>query len=489
METSLTIYNTLTRSKEKFEPLNPPFVGMYVCGPTVYGDAHLGHARPAITFDFIYRYLLHHNFKVRYVRNITDVGHLEGDADAGEDKIGKKARAENIEPMEIVQHYTNRYHSNMDKLNVLRPSIEPHASGHIIEQIETTRRIMEAGYAYEKNGSVYFDIEAYNKKYDYGILSGRKVDELIAYTRELEGQEEKKNSVDFALWKKASPEHLMQWPSPWSNGYPGWHLECTTMGTKYLGEFFDIHGGGLDLQFPHHECEIAQSVAANGKQPVKYWLHNNMVTLNGQKMGKSLGNAVSLDDFFAGSHPLLEQAYDPITIRFFMLQAHYRSPLDFSNEALQAAERGLKKLMTAMRSLEKITPGDKSTSNPADLREKCYTAMDDDFNTPILISHLFEGVRIINSVKDKKESLTANDLHILKKTMHDFVFDILGLKHEAGNENEALIDGLMQTILDIRQQARINKDWPTSDLIRDNLARLNVQVKDSKDGSEWSLEN
>jgi cysteinyl-tRNA synthetase len=350
------------------------------------------------------------------------------------------------------------------------------------------RKILEAGYAYEKNGSVYFDIEAYNKNFDYGILSGRKVDELMAFTRELDGQEEKKNSVDFALWKKATPEHLMRWPSPWSEGYPGWHLECTSMGSKYLGEQFDIHGGGLDLQFPHHECEIAQSVAANGKQPVKYWLHNNMITLNGQKMGKSLGNAVSLEDFFIGDHPLLEQAYDPITIRFFMLQAHYRSPLDFSNEALQAAERGLKKLLTAIRSLDRLTAGTTSSSDIPGLKDKCYEAMNDDFNTPILISHLFEGVRIINSVKDKKETITAGDLEILSKTMHDFTFVILGLKHESGNEQEALIEGLMQTILDIRQKARANKDWPTSDLIRDNLARLNVQVKDTKDGSEWTVE-
>jgi len=463
-------------------------VGMYVCGPTVYGDAHLGHARPAITFDFIYRYLLHTGFKVRYIRNITDVGHLEGDADEGEDKIGKKARLENIEPMEIVQHYINQYHDLMEKLNVLKPSIEPHASGHIIEQIEMVRKIKEAGYAYEKNGSVYFDIEAYNKKHEYGILSGRKIDELMAFTRELEGQEEKKNNFDFALWKKATSEHLMHWPSPWSEGYPGWHLECSTMGTKYLGQQFDIHGGGLDLQFPHHECEIAQSIAANGKPPVKYWLHNNMITLNGQKMGKSLGNAVSLEDFFSGKNELLTQAYDPIAIRFFILQAHYRSPLDFSNEALQGAEKGLKKLMMAVKSMEKLATGEKSTTDITALKNKCYAAMDDDFNTPILISHLFDGVRIINSVKDKKESITPEDLEVLKNTMHDFVFEILGLQFGSGNENEVLINGLMTTILEIRQQARANKDWPTSDLIRDNLANLNVQVKDTKDGAEWSLD-
>lgn len=488
MDTELILYNTLSRTKEKFIPLNSPFVGMYVCGPTVYGDAHLGHARPAITFDVIFRYLQHLGYKVRYVRNITDVGHLEGDADEGEDKIAKKARLENIEPMEIVQHYTNQYHDLMDKLNVQRPSIEPHASGHIIEQIEMIRKIMDTGYAYEVNGSVYFDIEAYSKNENYGILSGRKIDELMAYTRELEGQEEKKNNFDFALWKKATPEHLMHWPSPWSEGYPGWHLECSTMGTKYLGEYFDIHGGGLDLQFPHHECEIAQSVAANGKQPVKYWLHNNMITLNGKKMGKSLGNAVSLEDFFRGSHELLQQAYDPTTIRFFMLQAHYRSPLDFSNEALQAAEKGMKKLLIAIKSMEKLNPGNSSTSDIADLKAKCYAAMNDDFNTPILISHLFEGVRIINSVKDKKESLTAEDLELLRLLMNDFVFNILGLRSDSGDENEQLVEGLMNTILDIRTQARTNKDWPTSDLIRDNLAGLNIQVKDTKEGSEWSLD-
>lgn len=488
METNLTVYNTLSRKKEKFEPLNAPFVGMYVCGPTVYGDAHLGHARPAITFDVIFRYFLHLGYKVRYVRNITDVGHLEGDADEGEDKIGKKAKFDNIEPMEVVQYYTNQYHRFMDKLNVLRPSIEPHASGHIIEQIEMIKKIQEAGYAYEKNGSVYFDIKAYNKKHKYGILSGRNVDELLAFTRELDGQEEKKNSVDFALWKKATPEHLMHWPSPWSEGHPGWHLECSTMGTKYLGETFDIHGGGLDLQFPHHECEIAQSVAANDKQPVKYWLHNNMITLNGQKMGKSLGNAVSLEDFFTGNHVLLEQAYSPISIRFFMLQAHYRSPLDFSNEALQAAEKGLKKLMIAIKSLEKLTPGKTSSSDITALKSSCYEAMNDDFNTPILISHLFEGVRIINSVKDKKETITEEDFETLKKLMNDFAFDILGLKDESVSDSEALTEGLMETILEIRQAARQNKDWPTSDLIRDNLARLNIQVKDTKDGTEWSLE-
>jgi len=488
MEPNLFIYNTLNRRKEKFEPISPPFVGMYVCGPTVYGDAHLGHARPAIVFDMVYRYLLHLGYKIRYVRNITDVGHLEGDADEGEDKIGKKAKLDNIEPMEVVQFYTNQYHAAMDKLNVLRPSIEPHASGHIIEQIEMIRKILDAGFAYEKNGSVYFDIEKYNSRHKYGVLSGRNIDELLAYTRELEGQEEKKNNFDFSLWKKADPEHLMHWPSPWSEGYPGWHLECSTMGTKYLGDQFDIHGGGLDLQFPHHECEIAQSVAANKKMPVKYWLHNNMITLNGQKMGKSLGNAISLDDFFKGNHKLLEQAYSPIAIRFFMLQAHYRSPLDFSNEALQAAEKGLEKLFTSLNTLNKLTASNKSTSDIPGLRDKCYEAMNDDFNSPILIAHLFEGVRIINSINDIKETITAADLSLLKQLMQEFVFDILGLKEEESESSNELVDALMETIINIRQKARENKDWDTSDLIRDNLSKIDIKIRDTKDGAVWDIE-
>ncbi|MCD4665490.1 MAG: cysteine--tRNA ligase [Bacteroidales bacterium] len=489
MKHKLKIYNSLSRSKEEFEPINPPFAGMYVCGPTVYGDAHLGHARPAISFDLVYRYLQHIEYKVRYVRNITDVGHLENDADVGEDKIAKKARLEQLEPMEIVQYFTNRYHRDMDKLNVLRPSIEPHASGHIIEQMEMVKKILDTGLAYEKNGSVYFDVVKYNESHNYGILSGRKFEDLISSARELEGQEEKHNPADFALWKKAQPEHIMRWPSPWSDGFPGWHIECSVMGTKYLGEEFDIHGGGLDLLFPHHESEIAQSVAANGKPPVKYWMHNNMITLNGQKMGKSLGNAISLDDFFIGNHELLHQAYSPMTIRFFMLQAHYRSTLDFSNEALQAAEKGLKKLMTAIQILEKLQAGNESTSNIKELRDKCYESMNDDFNSPILISHLFEGVRIINLVKDGKESISPEDLEILKKMMHDFVFDILGLKQEESGSSNDLINELMNTIISIRQKARENKDYATSDLIRDNLAGIKISIKDTKDGSEWKIED
>ncbi len=468
--------------------MNPPFVGMYVCGPTVYGDAHLGHARPAITFDLVYRYLKHLGYKVRYVRNITDVGHLEHDADSGEDKIGKRARLEQLEPMEVVQHYSDRYHENMAALNVLSPSIEPKASGHIIEQIEMIRKILDAGFAYEVEGSVYFDVPKYNQSHNYGILSGRVLEDLMAATRELEGQEEKRNPADFALWKKAQPEHIMRWPSPWSDGFPGWHLECSAMGTKYLGEQFDIHGGGMDLLFPHHESEIAQSVAANKKSPVKYWLHNNMITLNGQKMGKSLGNAMSLFDFFAGNHSLLQQPYSPMTIRFFILQAHYRSTLDFSNEALQAAEKGLKRLLSAIKAIDKLPVSEKSTSNIAELRQKCYDAMNDDFNSPIAIAQLFEGSKIINSVKDKKEFITAVDLEILKKTMNDFVFDIFGLKEEESGGKNELVDELMKTILTLRQKARENKDYATSDLIRDHLAKLKINVKDTKEGAEWNLE-
>ena len=490
MENKLKIHNTLSRNKELFEPLNPPYVGMYVCGPTVYGDAHLGHARPAITFDLIFRYLSHLGYKVRYVRNITDVGHLEADADEGEDKIAKKARLENLEPMEVVQYFSDRYHKNMEQLNVKNPSIEPRASGHIIEQIEMIKKILKAGYAYESHGSVYFDVKKYNEKNNYGILSGRKIEDMITNTRELEGQREKKNSYDFALWKKAQPEHIMRWPSSWSDGFPGWHMECSAMSTKYLGEHFDIHGGGLDLLFPHHESEIAQSVAANKIQPVKYWIHNNMITLNGQNMGKSLGNSVLLDEFFSGENDLLEQAYSPITIRFFILQAHYRSTIDFSNEALQSAEKGLKKLFAAIKNLDKLILSEKSTSNIKALRQKCYDAMNDDFNSPILIANLFEGVRIINSVKDKKETISAEDLEILKQLFNDFVFDILGLKTEetTGQQNE-LIDGLLGTILSIRQQAKANKDYATADKIRKELSELNIQIKDTKEGFSWEIED
>ncbi|GAB4323869.1 MAG: cysteine--tRNA ligase [Bacteroidales bacterium] len=491
MEHPLFVYNTLTRRKERFEPLNPPFVGMYVCGPTVYGEPHLGHARPAVTFDILFRYLKFLGYKVRYVRNITDVGHLEGDADAGEDKIAKKARLEQIEPMEVVQYYTNKYHEAMARLNVLPPSIEPHASGHIIEQIDMIRQILDNGFAYERNGSVYFDIDSYQQKHQYGILSGRKTEDLFSFTRELDGQEEKKNSYDFALWKKATPEHLMRWPSPWSTGYPGWHLECSTMGRKYLGDTFDIHGGGIDLQFPHHECEIAQSVAANGSMPVRYWMHNNMVTINGQKMGKSLGNAVSLEQFFTGDHPLLEKAYDPIVIRFFMLQAHYRSPLDFSNEALQAAEKGLNRLIAASGTLDQLSSGSQSTVDVAGWKQKCLEALNDDLNTPVLIAHLFDGVKIVQNLSSGKQSITDADLKLFRDTFRVIMFDILGLNvpESAAKQEDNLVPELMELILSIRQQARENKDWTTSDKIRDWLKEHGIQVKDTPEGPVWSIES
>jgi cysteinyl-tRNA synthetase len=487
MENRIYLYNTLSRKREEFEPINPPHVGMYVCGPTVYGDAHLGHARPAITFDLVFRYLQHIGYKVRYVRNITDVGHLENDADEGEDKVAKKARLEELEPMEIVQYFTNRYHKDMEQLNVLPPSIEPHASGHIIEQIAMIEKILDAGYAYEKNGSVYFDVVKYDKDHHYGKLSGRSIKEAMENTRALASQDDKKNQVDFALWKKASPEHIMRWPSPWSTGFPGWHLECSVMGCKYLGETFDIHGGGMDLVFPHHESEIAQAVAANGTDHVKYWMHNNMITINGQKMGKSLNNFITLGEFFTGNHKALRQPYSPITIRFFILQAHYRSTLDFSNEALQAAEKGMNRMLAAAITLDNLQISDKSTVDVSSLRTKCYEAMNDDFNSPILIAHLFDGVKMINSIKDNRESITQTDLELLRKTFHDFVFDVLGLKTEeyAQGTDDKTVDGLMQLILDIRGQAKANKDWGTADKIRDNLKDLNIEVKDTKEGATW----
>ena len=487
MENILNIYNTLSRKKELFVPLHPQLVGMYVCGPTVYGDAHLGHARPAITFDIIFRYLQHIGYKVRYVRNITDVGHLENDADEGEDKIEKKARLENLEPMEIAQYFTNRFHINMMQLNTLPPSIEPHASGHIIEQIDMIKKILEGGYAYEENGSVYFDVMKYAKTNNYGILSGRVLDELISNTRVLEGQVEKHNQVDFALWKKASAEHIMRWKSPWSDGFPGWHLECSAMGTKYLGEQFDIHGGGMDLMFPHHESEIAQSVAANGKAPVKYWIHNNMITINGQKMAKSLNNFISLDQLFNRKHEALQQAYSPMTIRFFILQAQYRSTLDFSNEALQAAEKGLKRLMQSYDTLSKLVPVDKSTSDIKVIQKNCYEAMNDDFNSPIVIANLFEASRIINSVNDKKETISVEDIELLKKIFNDFVFEILGLTKEDKAGNDGLTNELMNIILMIRQNVRSKKDFETSDKIRDELNKINISIKDNKEGSSWEI--
>ena len=483
------IYNTLTRKKEEFKPLNPPYVGMYVCGPTVYGDAHLGHARPAITFDVLFRYLRHLGYKVRYVRNITDVGHLENDADEGEDKVAKKARLESLEPMEVVQYYLNRYHKAMEALNVLPPSIEPHASGHIIEQIEYIKKIIEAGYAYVSNGSVYFDVVKYNKDHHYGKLSGRNIDDLLNTTRELDGQSEKHNSFDFALWKKASPEHIMRWPSPWSDGFPGWHLECSTMSTKYLGEEFDIHGGGMDLLFPHHECEIAQSVAAQGHETVHYWMHNNMITINGQKMGKSLGNFITLDEFFSGNHKLLQQPYSPMTIRFFILQAHYRSTVDFSNEALQASEKALQRMLEGWDNLSKIEPAEVSTVDVKTIRKRCYEAMNDDLSTPIVISHLFEVVKIINTVLAGGATLSAEDSTHLKETFRIFLFDIMGIREEVGvsEEGNEAYHKAVDLLLDVRKEAKARKDWTTSDYIRDRLSEIGFEIKDTKEGVEWKL--
>ncbi|MDO5035951.1 MAG: cysteine--tRNA ligase [Porphyromonas sp.] len=484
------IYNTRIRDKQHFEPKQPPHVGLYVCGPTVYGDAHLGHARPAITFDLLFRYLRHLGYKVRYVRNITDVGHLEHDADDGEDKVAKKARLEQIEPMEVVQHYLVRYHRDMDLLNVLPPSIEPMASGHIIEQIQLVQEILDAGYAYVSEGSVYFDVAKYNKDYHYGILSGRDVDELLSQTRALDGQDEKKNSADFALWKKASPEHIMRWPSPWSVGFPGWHCECTAMGRKYLGDGFDIHGGGMDLVFPHHECEIAQAVAAEGEEIVDHWMHNNMVTINGQKMGKSLNNFITLEQFFSGEHSALEKAYDPMVIRFFILQAHYRSTVDFSNEALQASERGLERLHDARKALDNLTPDEGATTELPQFAQLCYEAMNDDLNSPQVIAELFNATRLINRARNKDIALTSVQIEELKQLFDLFFYDLLGMLPsgaEASHGHAKAFEEAMDLLLSIRQEAKDRKDWGTSDKIRDELTRIGFEVMDTKNGAEWKL--
>ena len=508
MEQNFLIYNTLTRRKERFEPLHAPNVGMYVCGPTVYGDPHLGHARPAITFDVLFRYLKHLGYKVRYVRNITDVGHLEHDADEGEDKIAKKARLEQLEPMEIAQYYTNRYHEAMRALNVLPPSIEPHATGHIIEQEELVKEILANGFAYESNGSVYFDVEKYNADHHYGVLSGRNLEDTLEGTRSLDGQSDKRHPYDFALWKKAEPEHIMRWPSPWSDGFPGWHLECSVMGEKYLGREFDIHGGGMDLIFPHHECEIAQNQASRGTRGVRYWVHNNMITINGQKMGKSLGNFITLPQLFSGEHPKLEHAYSPMTIRFFILQAHYRSTLDFSNEALQAAEKGLRRLMQAARDLYamagaklpswpygeeqiQVAP-DSCNAASAEVKavfDGVYDALCDDMNTPIALAHISEAVRLVNCAKAGQIRLGAADLETLVQIFDDIVFGVLGLRDEELGESGSgkVISGLMEMVLDQRAKAKAEKDWTTSDHIRDALKALGIQVKDTKDGAEWTF--
>jgi cysteinyl-tRNA synthetase len=496
----LTIYNTLTRSREIFEPLVPCHAGIYVCGPTVYGDPHLGHARSAITFDLLFRYLMYgpEKYKVRYVRNITDVGHLEHDADEGEDKIARQARLERLEPMEIAQFYTRRYHEAMGELGVLPPSIEPTASGHIIEQIEMVRRILEAGYAYVSNGSVYFDVEKYARDHDYGELSGRSVEDMMSGSRALDGGADKRSPLDFALWKRASAEHIMRWPSPWSEGFPGWHAECSAMSLKYLGERFDIHGGGMDLVFPHHEAEIAQNNAACGCAGsdgvgARYWMHNNMITIDGRKMGKSLGNFITLEQMFAGSHPLLEQAYSPMTIRFFMLQAHYRSTLDFSNEALQAAEKGLDRLIKAVETLDRIAPSAATTAPPpAELETRLREAMDDDLSSPLAIAALFDAVRVINQLHDGALTISEADLAELKRIFHAWVFDILGLRDEKAAGAAGGTDHLtpvVEMLLNMRADAKAAKDWALSDRIRDGLAAAGIRVKDRKDGaSDWELE-
>lgn len=487
----LYIYNTLTRAKEEFAPLNAPHVGMYVCGPTVYGDAHLGHARPAITFDLLYRYLMHLGYKVRYVRNITDVGHLEHDADEGEDKVAKKARLEQLEPMEVVQYYLRAYQSAMDKLGVLPPSIEPMASGHIIEQIQLTQQILDAGYAYQSNGSVYFDVRKYAQDHAYGQLSGRSIDDMLHTTRELDGQAEKRFPLDFAVWKRAEEKHIMRWPSPWGEGFPGWHCECSAMSRKYLGDSFDIHGGGMDLVFPHHEAEIAQSTAAQGGKPaVRYWMHNNMITIEGKKMGKSLNNFVTLDQFFSGSHEKLAQAYSPMTIRFFILGAHYRSTVDFTNEALQASEKGMLRLLEAANLLDSLKPGDTTTvESIRGLAERCYTALSDDLNSAIVLAELFEASKAINAIHAGQASATAEDLDELRRTYRLFLFDLLGIRDERASSASGLeaYAGAVDLLLDIRATAKANKDWTTSDRIRNELTDLGFVIKDTKEGAEWSL--
>jgi cysteinyl-tRNA synthetase len=486
MNQSLLIYNTLSRKKEAFEPLNPPFVGMYVCGPTVYSDVHLGNCRTFVSFDLIYRYLLHLDYKVRYVRNITDAGHLEGDNDEGDDKFSKKARLEQLEPMEIVQRYTVGFHDVMRMFNTLPPSIEPTATGHISEQIVMVEEIMNNGYAYEVDGTVYFDVEKYSQEFNYTILTNRNLEEMLNNTRELGGQDEKRGRLDFALWIKAKPEHIMRWPSPWGVGFPGWHIECSAMSSKYLGDQFDIHGGGMDLAATHHTNEIAQSLACNHIQPAKYWMHTNMLTVNGTRMSKSAGNGFLPQELFTGNHDLLNKGYSPMAVRFFMLQAHYRSTLDFSNEALEAAEKGFKRLMNAISLFPKLKASD--VANKAeiqDLKARCYAAMNDDFNSPILIAELFDGVRLINSAYDKKVDLSQNDIDELQKLMQNFVFDILGLKEDSLDESEDF-ENLMEFVINLRIEAKANKDYATSDRIRKGLESMGIQLQDNKDTTLWT---
>jgi len=484
MEQKLFVYNTLTRKKEEFKAIAPPHVGMYVCGPTVYSDVHLGNCRTYISFDLIFRYLTHLGYKVRYVRNITDAGHLEGDADEGEDKIGKKAKLAQLEPMEIVQKYTVGFHEVMQLLNILPPSIEPTATGHVIEQIEMVKQILASGYAYEVDGTVYFDVEKYNQNHDYGILNGRNLDELLNNTRALGGQQEKHGKLDFALWIKAKPEHLMKWPSPWSVGFPGWHLECSAMSDKYLGQHFDIHGGGMDLVPTHHTNEIAQNIACCGKMPANYWVHTNMLTVNGQKMSKSLGNSFLPHELFSGENSILNKAYSPMTVRFFMLQAHYRSTLDFGNEAMEASEKGFKRLLNAWALIDELKASEKTEIEINPLIQRCYDAMNDDFNSPVLIAELFEASRIINSVYDGKLKIDSVNLALLKQLMKSFVQDILGLKNEQVANND--LPQVMSFIVDLRNEAKKVKDYATSDRIRDGLQKIGFQLKDSKEGTNWS---
>ncbi|MCU0359301.1 MAG: cysteine--tRNA ligase [Bacteroidia bacterium] len=484
----LFITNTLTRTKEEFKPIHPPLVGLYVCGPTVYSDVHLGNCRTFMSFDMIYRYLVHLGYKVRYVRNITDAGHLEGDRDEGDDKFAKKAKLEQLEPMEIVQKYTVGFHEVMQAFNNLPPSIEPTATGHICEQIEMVKEIISNGYAYEINGTVYFDVEKYSKSFNYGQLTNRKLEELLEGTRELSGQDEKKGRLDFALWIKAKPETLMKWPSPWGWGFPGWHIECSAMSNKYLGDVFDIHGGGMDLQATHHTNEIAQSQACKHKAPVNYWMHTNMLTVNGVRMSKSAGNGFLPHELFSGNHPLLEKGYAPMAVRFFMLQTHYSSTLDFSNEALQASEKGYERLMDSLATLQNLKSSEQSDEDLHALQQKCYEAMNDDFNTPVLIAHLFDAVRIINSCNDGKLKLKAEDIALLKKLYQDFVFDVLGLKQNSeSSKYSEVLDKVMDLVLDIRAKAKQEKNFALSDAIRDKLNQAGVQIKDGKEGSSWKV--
>lgn len=488
---NLHLYNSLTRKKEKFEPMKSPNVGLYVCGPTVYGDPHLGHARPYITFDVLFRYLRFLGYKVRYVRNITDVGHLVNDADAGEDKIGKKAKLESLEPMEVVQMYSNSFHRAMDKLNNISPSIEPSASGHIPEQIHMVQEILDAGLAYESNGSVYFDVLKYAETEDYGSLSGRVLEDLIANSdrdeegRQLEGQQEKRNPLDFAIWKKANPEHIMRWSSPWSDGFPGWHLECSVMSRKYLGFPFDIHGGGMDLQFPHHECEIAQGKAATGQNPVRYWMHNNMITIQGKKMGKSYNNFITLSEFFAGEHDKLEQAYTPMCVRFYILMAHYRSTLDFSNEALQSSYKAYLRLINGIKLSRELSAGVKDSLDIGKWIADCMAVMDDDLNTAQLIALLFDGIGYVHQVNEGKAELTEDSLNRLRDHLQLFTFDILGLMDEQNEGGDDLSEELLELLLEMRLEARKNRNYALSDQIRDKLESLGVRILDGKDGSRW----